>query len=78
MTRYIISIANKGWLMALYDTNSSGVTLTGTREDACSWVTYEAAQAAALQMRSMFSDEIRIEATEEPLYPRSWEAVVKI
>lgn len=77
MTRYIISIVNKGWLMAAYDSTSSGITLTGTQDDACSWVTYERAEAAALQIRHIFSDEIRIEAVDEPSYPRSWEAVSK-
>lgn len=74
MTRYVISVGER-WLAALYDTQSSGIALTETRTDACSWVTYERAQQAALQLRKIFQDELRIHASEEPDYPRCWDVV---
>lgn len=74
MTRYVIAVGSS-WLTALYDLTSNGIGRTSNKNDASSWSTYEKAQETALRIRGIFSEEIRIEAREEPAYPRCWDVV---
>ena len=71
MTRYTIRVGDR-WVTALYDTKSSGIGLTGRKEDASSWSRYETAEEKALLLRGIFAQEVCIESQEEPDYPRSW------
>jgi hypothetical protein len=70
MTRYSIKLDDR-WIAATYD-SGPGILLTDQREDACSWVTHEAAVVAAKQVSEFFKRPAWIHVAEEPNYPASW------
>lgn len=66
MTRYSLRL-DEHWIAATYD-SGSGVALTDQREDACSWVTHDAAVAAAKHVSAFFDRPAWIYVHEEPNY----------
>jgi hypothetical protein len=72
MTRYVIAVGFS-WLAAVYDTSSSGILLTEERDDACSWTSCEKAAEVVRQLQDLFTEPLRLQAVEEPIYPRSWD-----
>lgn len=60
------------WLAAVYDSTSSGIKLTRDAEDACTWVTQEAAVKALTQISGVYTEDAFLQAVEEPNYPPSW------
>ena len=73
MTRYLIQVDGK-YVAAVYGPGS-GIAITSIKEDACSWVTYERAVAAARVVRDCVDDDVAVCSVEEPNYPKSWRQV---
>jgi len=70
MTRFVVMVDDQ-WVTAVYE-SGSGIGLTGTKEDASSWVTYEKAVAAARVVAERTNSLVAVHSVEEPAYPRSW------
>jgi uncharacterized protein GlcG (DUF336 family) len=75
VTRYSVCVDGR-WLAAVYD-SGSGIMLTEQREDACSWVTHEAAVKAARVASTFLNSSAFVHAAEEPNYPASWGVLTK-
>lgn len=73
MTRYIIVCGDAYVAAAQPETHR--VSLTQSKEDAGSWVTYERAVEAARAVARWNGAPVAIHATEEPNYPKSWGSI---
>jgi len=71
VTRYSIRVGDQ-WIAAVYDVTGPGVKLTDQREDACSWVTHEAAAGAARVVSGFFKEPAWIYVAQEDDQPASW------
>ena len=70
MTRYIIVCDDK--YVAACQPNTRLISLTYSKHDAGSWVTYERAVEAARAVADWNGAPVAIHAIEEPDYPQSW------
>lgn len=70
MQRYIIVCEDR--YVAAYQPDTRIVSLTGIKEDAGSWVTYERVVEAARAVAQWSGSPVAIHAIEEPNYPKSW------
>jgi hypothetical protein len=70
MTRYVVMVEDR-WVTAVYGPGK-GIGLTGSKEDASSWATYERAVAAARVVAECINSNVAVHSVDEPAYPRSW------
>ena len=70
MTRYVVMVEDR-WVTAVYGPGK-GIGLTGAKEDASSWVTYERAVAAARTVAQSCNCNAAVHCVDEPAYPQSW------
>lgn len=70
MTRYVILCGDKYVAAAQPDTRK--ILLTGAREDAGSWSTYERTIKAARFVEEVTRVPVIVQSVEEPDYPKSW------
>ena len=70
MTRYIIVCDDR--YVSAYQPDTRIVSLTYSKEDAGSWLTYERAVEAARAVADWHGAPVAIHAVEEPTYPKSW------
>ena len=68
MTRYVVMVEDR-WVTAVYGPGK-GIGLTGAKEDASSWVTYERAVAAARVVAECTNSPVAVHSVDEPTYPR--------
>ena len=71
MTRYSVCVGDL-WVAAVYEATGPGIKLTNQREDACSWVTHEAAAGAAKVASTFFKTPAWIHVAQEADAPASW------
>jgi len=70
MTRYIIACDDK--YVAACQPNTRIISLTYSKDDAGSWLTYERAVEAARVVADRTNSFVAVHSIEEPNYPKSW------
>jgi hypothetical protein len=65
-------MAGDCYVTAIYAPQGNGIGLTGRKEDAGSWVTYERAVEAARAVAQSLGATVFIHSVDEPAYPKSW------
>jgi hypothetical protein len=70
MTRYVVMVEDR-WVTAVYGPGQ-GISVTASKEDASSWVTYERAVSAARIVAQCIDGPVAVHSVEEPTYFKSW------
>jgi hypothetical protein len=73
VTRYIIACDDK--YVAACQPNTRIISLTYSKDDAGSWLTYERAVEAARVVADWNGAPVAIHVVEEPNYPKSWTSI---